>query len=68
MDDARVRLPYLSHFVSFLFVTPIIKSGRQNDVTNHRIIAVLSAIPNPKLSELLVYMGMYESLKNLITA
>jgi hypothetical protein len=65
---ARVLLPYLSHFVFFSFVTPIIKSGRQNDVTNYRRIAVLSAIPNPKLSELLVYMGMYESLKNLITA
>jgi hypothetical protein len=49
-----------------LFVTTIFESGRRNDVANYRGDAVLSAIP--KFFELLVYLGMYEDLKNLISA
>jgi hypothetical protein len=48
-----------------LIVTPIFESGRRNNVANYRGIAVLSAIP--KLFKLLVYRGMYEELKNLIS-
>jgi hypothetical protein len=43
-------------------VTPIFKSGRRNDISNHRGIAILSAIA--KLFELLVYRVMYEDLRD----
>jgi hypothetical protein len=44
----------------FSFVTPILKSGKQNDVLNHRGIAILSTVS--KLFKLLVYGEMYEDL------
>jgi hypothetical protein len=43
------------------FVTPIFKSGKRNDVSNYRGIAILSTVG--KLFELLVYRHMYEDLK-----
>jgi hypothetical protein len=43
------------------FVTPIFKSGKCNDVSNYRGIAILSTVG--KLFELLVYRHMYEDLK-----
>jgi hypothetical protein len=39
-------------------VTSIFKSGRCNDISNNRAIAILSAI-----AELLVYRVMYEDLR-----
>jgi hypothetical protein len=44
-----------------LFVTPIFKSWKRNDVSNYRGIAILSMVG--KLFELLVYRYMYEDLK-----
>jgi hypothetical protein len=43
------------------FVTPIFKSGKRNDVSNYRGIAILSTVG--KLFELLVYRYMFEDLK-----
>jgi hypothetical protein len=42
------------------FVTPIFKSGKRNDVSNYRGIAILSTVD--KLFEILVYRYMYEDL------
>jgi hypothetical protein len=47
------------------YVTPIFKKGRRNNVEDYRGMAILSAIP--KRFELLVYRGMYNELKNLIS-
>jgi hypothetical protein len=47
------------------YVTPIFKKGRRNNVEVYRGLAILSAIP--KRFELLVYRGMFNDLKNLIT-
>jgi hypothetical protein len=46
-------------------VTPIFKKGRCNNVEDYRGVAMLSAIP--KYFELLVYRGMYNDLKNLMS-
>jgi hypothetical protein len=43
------------------FVTLFFKSGKRNDVSNYRGIAILSTVC--KLFELLVYRYMYEDLK-----
>jgi hypothetical protein len=43
------------------FVTSIFKSGKRNDVSNYRGIAILSTVG--KLFELLVYRHMYEDLR-----
>jgi hypothetical protein len=43
------------------FVTPIFKSGKRNDMSNYRGIAILSTVG--KLFELLVYRHMYEDLQ-----
>jgi hypothetical protein len=43
------------------FVVPIFKSGKRNDVSNYRGIAILSTVG--KLVELLVKRHMYEDLK-----
>jgi hypothetical protein len=60
------KITLLQVCVCFLsIVTPFFESGRRNNVANYRGIAVLSAIP--KLFKLLVYRGMYEELKNLIS-
>jgi hypothetical protein len=42
------------------FITPIFKSGRRNDISNYRGIAILSAIA--RLFELLVYRVINEDL------
>jgi hypothetical protein len=47
------------------YVTPIFKKGRRNNVEDYRGMAILSAIP--KGFELLVYRGMYNDLKNLMS-
>jgi hypothetical protein len=47
------------------YVTPIFKKGRRNNVANYRGVVILSAIP--KYFELLVYRGMYNDLKNLLS-
>jgi hypothetical protein len=47
------------------YVTPIFKKCRRNNVEDYRGVAILSAIP--KLFELLVYRGMYNDLKNLMS-
>jgi hypothetical protein len=47
------------------YVTPIFKKGRHNNVEDYRGMAILSAIP--KRFELLVYRGMYNELKNLLS-
>jgi hypothetical protein len=44
-----------------LFVTPIFKSKKRNNVSNCHGIAILSTVD--KLIELLVYRYMYEDLK-----
>jgi hypothetical protein len=48
-------------------VTPIFKKGRRNNanVEDYRDVAILSAIP--KRLKLLVYRGMYNDLKNLMS-
>jgi hypothetical protein len=51
--------------VSYVTVTPIFKKGRRNNVEDYRGVAILSAIP--KRFELLVYRGMYNDLKNLMS-
>jgi hypothetical protein len=43
-----------------LFITPIFKSGKRNDISNYRGIAILSAIA--RLFELLVYRVINEDL------
>jgi hypothetical protein len=43
------------------FVTPILKSGQRNDVSNYRGISIMWTVG--KLFELLVYKYMYEDLK-----
>jgi hypothetical protein len=47
------------------YVTPIFKKSRRKNVEDYRGVAILSAIP--KRFELLVYRGMYNDLKNLIS-
>jgi hypothetical protein len=47
------------------YVTLIFKKGRRNNVEDYRGVAILSAIP--KRFELLVYRGMYNDLKNLMS-
>jgi hypothetical protein len=47
------------------YVTPIFKKCRCNNVEDYRSVAILSAIP--KRLELLVYRGMYNDLKNLMS-
>jgi hypothetical protein len=47
------------------YVTPIFKKGRRNNVEDYRDVAILSAIP--KRFELLVYKGMNNDLKNLMS-
>jgi hypothetical protein len=47
------------------YVTPIFKKGRRNNVEDYRGVAILSAIP--KRFELLVYRGMYNDLKPLMS-
>jgi hypothetical protein len=42
------------------FVTPIFKSGKRNDVSNYRDIALLSRVG--KFFELLVYRHMHKDL------
>jgi hypothetical protein len=44
-----------------LFVTPIFKSWKRNEVMNYRGIAILTTVG--KLFELIVYTYMYEDLK-----
>jgi hypothetical protein len=48
-----------------LYVTPIFKKGRHNNVEDYRGVVILSAIP--KRFELLVYREMYNDLKNLMS-
>jgi hypothetical protein len=45
-----------------MFVPPICKSGKRNDMSNYPGIAILSTVG--KLFELLVYRYMYEYLKD----
>jgi hypothetical protein len=45
--------------------TPIFKKGKRNNVEDHSGVAILSAIP--KRFELLVYRGIYNDLKNLLS-
>jgi hypothetical protein len=47
------------------YVTPIFKKVMHNDVEDYRGVAILFAIP--KRFELLVYRGMYNDLKNLMS-
>jgi hypothetical protein len=47
------------------YVTPIFKKSRRNNVEDYRGVAILSAIP--KRFELLVYRGMHNDLKNLMS-
>jgi hypothetical protein len=47
------------------YVTPIFMKGRQNNVEIYRDVAILSAIPNR--FEMLVYKGMYNDMKNLMS-
>jgi hypothetical protein len=49
----------------FSYVTPIFKKGRRNNVEDYRGVAILSAIP--KRFELLIYITMYDDLKNLLS-
>jgi hypothetical protein len=48
----------------FSYEAPIFKKGRRNNVEDYRLVAMISAIP--KRFELLVYITMYDDLKNLI--
>jgi hypothetical protein len=47
------------------YVTPIFKKSRRNNVDDYPGVAILFAIP--KRFELLVYRGMYNDLKKLIS-
>jgi hypothetical protein len=47
------------------YSTPIFQKSRHKNVEDYRSVAVLSAIP--KRFELLVYRGMYNDLKNLMS-
>jgi hypothetical protein len=55
----------LAHFPDrwkLSFVTPIFKSGKRNEVSNYRGIAILLTVG--KIFELLVYKHMYDDLKD----
>jgi hypothetical protein len=48
-----------------LYVTPILKKGKRNNIEDYRGVAILSAIP--RRFELLVYRGIYNDLKHLMS-